>query len=126
DMKADLPEPLRIGMGLHVGPVILGEMGYHRATSLTAIGDPVNVASRLETLTKDFNAQLVVSAHLARRAGLDLGAFESQDIDIRGRQRPLRVHIVADAASLPGSNDEWRQSTLPRFSVSSLFPRIKW
>src|SRR3546814_19424372 len=37
----DLPEPLRIGIGLHSGAVIVGEMGYGRATSLTAIGDAV-------------------------------------------------------------------------------------
>ena len=54
------------------GPVIVGEMGYARATSLTAIGDAVNTASRLEALTKEFGAELVVSeevaeAHRARR-----------------------------------------------------------
>jgi adenylate cyclase len=125
DIKADLPEPLRIGIGLHVGPVILGEMGYRRATSLTAIGDAVNVASRLETLTKDFNAQLVVSARLARRAGVDLGGFETQAIDIRGRQRPLRVHVVPDAASLPASSGEWRQPSMPRFSMARLLSEIK-
>jgi adenylate cyclase len=102
DIKADLPEPLRIGIGLHAGPVILGEMGYGRATSLTAIGDVVNVASRLEALTKEFDAELVVSARLARLAGVDLGTFDAHDIDIRGRLRPLRVHVIGDASTLPG------------------------
>ena len=74
ELAHDLREPLRIGIGLHAGPVILGEMGYRRATSLTAIGDPVNVASRLEALTKELGAQLVVSAALAERAGVDLAA----------------------------------------------------
>jgi len=108
DIKVDLQEPLRIGIGLHVGPVILGEMGYGRATSLTAIGDVVNVASRLETLTKEFGAELVVSARMAERAGVDLDEFDAHDIDIRGRQHPLRVHVVGRAASLPslGTEDE--------------------
>ena len=44
----DLPEPLRIGIGIHAGPAIIGEMGYGHATGLTAIGDAVNAASRLE------------------------------------------------------------------------------
>ncbi|MGE3936918.1 MAG: adenylate/guanylate cyclase domain-containing protein, partial [Rhodospirillaceae bacterium] len=57
----DLERPLRIGIGIHVGPVIIGEMGYGRASGLTAIGDAVNTASRLETLTKQFACQLVVS-----------------------------------------------------------------
>jgi adenylate cyclase len=73
-LEHELREPLRMGIGLHAGAVILGEMGFRRATSITAIGDPVNVASRLEALTKDYAVQLVVSAGLAERAGIDLEA----------------------------------------------------
>ena len=90
-----------MGIGLHVGPVILGEMGFGRAAALTAIGDTVNVASRLEALTKEVGVQLVVSARLAERAGVDLAAFELREIEIRGRRRPLRVRLVADAGALP-------------------------
>ena len=97
----DLPEPLKMGIGLHAGPVILGQMGYRHATSLTAIGDTVNVASRLEVATKEFGAQLVVSARLAERAGIDLTEFEQREIEIRGRRRPLRVRLVDAADQLP-------------------------
>ena len=100
-LAEDLREPLRIGIGLHVGPVILGQMGYGRATSLTAIGDTVNVASRLEALTKLHAVELVVSSRLAERAGIELAGFEEQSIEIRGRRRPLRVHLVGDARELP-------------------------
>jgi adenylate cyclase len=101
ELEHDLREPLRMGIGLHAGPVILGEMGYRRATSLTAIGDPVNVASRLEALTKEFDVQLVVSAALAERAGIDLAGFEVREIELRGRRRPLRVRLIENARSLP-------------------------
>ncbi|MEM7025347.1 MAG: adenylate/guanylate cyclase domain-containing protein [Pseudomonadota bacterium] len=106
-LGADLREPLRIGIGLHVGPVILGQMGYGRATSLTAIGDTVNVASRLEALTKEFGVELVVSSRLAETADVDLQAFEERQIDIRGRRRPLRVRLVTEASelSVPGAGD---------------------
>jgi adenylate cyclase len=100
-LRHDLREPLRIGIGLHVGPVILGHMGYGRATTLTAIGDTVNVASRLEALTKEFEVELVVSSRLAEAAGVDLGGFEERRIEIRGRRRPLRVRLVRDAGALP-------------------------
>jgi adenylate cyclase len=81
--------------------VILGEMGYGRASSLTAVGDTVNVAARLEALAKEFEVQLVASSRLAERAGIDLVAFEERRIEIRGRQRPLRVRLVRDTLTLP-------------------------
>lgn len=102
-LAADLSEPLRIGIGLHSGPVIVGEMGYGPATSLTAIGDAVNTASRLEALTKDYEAQLIISAPLAAHAGVDLAAFPHQQIDVRGRSQPLEVHVLKSALDLPAA-----------------------
>jgi adenylate cyclase len=98
----DLDKPLRIGIGIHVGPAIVGEMGYARAVSLTAIGDTVNTASRLEGLTKDFDAELVVSELVADKAGIDLSGFPQQLVEIRGRSDKLAVRAVARATALPG------------------------
>ncbi len=97
----DLPAPLQIGIGLHVGPVILGQMGYGKASSLTAIGDTVNVAARLEELTKEFQVEVALSALLARRAGVELSHAETGEIDLRGRQQPLQVLLVQEASMLP-------------------------
>jgi adenylate cyclase len=97
----DLDEPLRMGIGIHAGPAIVGEMGYGRATALTAIGDTVNTASRLEALTKDFDAQLVVSDAVAALAGVDLSMFPAQEVAVRGREGTLTVRVIADASVLP-------------------------
>lgn len=99
-LAGDLNSRLRIGIGIHAGPVIVGEMGYGGVSHLTAIGDVVNTASRLETLTKDFAAQLVVSEHVARLSGFDLEAFPAEDAEIRGRADGLKVRIVASAVAL--------------------------
>jgi adenylate cyclase len=96
----DLPDPLRIGIGLHVGQVIVGEMGYGRAVSLTAIGDAVNTASRLEAMTKDFAAQLVASQAVITYAGLTLDDLEVHDVDVRGRQGGLKVAVIRDLDGL--------------------------
>ncbi len=99
-LSGDLDQPLRIGIGLHAGPTIVGEMGYERATQLTAIGDTVNIASRLETLTKEFGVELVVSQELLDHAGIDVPGSEQHDVEIRGRQERLAVRAVKRAIEL--------------------------
>lgn len=99
-LSGDLDQPLRIGIGLHAGPAIIGEMGYDRAASLTAIGDTVNTASRLEALTKEFQVELVVSQELLDRAGVDLRAAPMHEVDIRGRQGRMAVRAVLQARDL--------------------------
>ncbi|MSP39770.1 MAG: adenylate/guanylate cyclase domain-containing protein [Deltaproteobacteria bacterium] len=66
DFAADLAEPLRIGIGIHCGPAVVGRMGYGTAITLTAIGDTVNVASRLQDLTKEYKCQLIFSEEVAK------------------------------------------------------------
>jgi adenylate cyclase len=109
-LSHDISEPLRIGIGIHAGPAIVGEMGHGRATSITAVGDTVNTASRLEALTKEYGCQLVFSETVAAHAGLDVAQLERHDIAIRGRVEPLAIHVVADARDLPAELAGGRRS----------------
>jgi adenylate cyclase len=96
----ELPEPLRMGIGLHTGPAVVGRMGYAETTYLTAVGDTVHVASRLEGLTKDYHCQLVLSEHVARCVGLDLTAYPRHEITVRNRTEPLAIYVVEDVHRL--------------------------
>src|ERR1700738_4759562 len=102
-LRAELDRPLRIGIGVHCGATIVGEMGYGNAAAITAIGDAVNTASRLESLTKDLACELVVSEETVSRAGLDLSAFPQREMEIRGKREMLVVSTLASAAELPAA-----------------------
>ncbi len=99
----ELDKPLRIGIGVHTGPIIVGEMGYGRTSSITAIGDAVNTASRLQELTKEYGCELVVSEAVVQRAGFDLSGFPRHEIEIRGKREMLAVITLNRAAELPAS-----------------------
>lgn len=98
DYAGEFEHPLRIAMGLHAGPAIVGEMGYGQATSLTAVGDTINAASRLEGLAKELDVELVISQDLATRASLDLSHRERRTVTIRGRAAPLDSWIVPEVS----------------------------
>jgi adenylate cyclase len=93
-MADELPEPIAIGVGLHAGNVILGELGYKDRFVLTAIGDSVHVAARLQELTKDYGCQLIVSEIVATTAGVEMSSFPLREVIVRGRAEPLAVRIV--------------------------------
>lgn len=95
-LSHQINEPFRMGMGVHAGAAIVGEMGYGQIMSLTAMGDAVNTASRLETATKEFQCKLVMSHDVTARAGIDFSRFPSQEIEVRGRSEPVGVYLISE------------------------------
>ena len=99
-MAAELSEPLRIGVGIHTGPAVVGRMGYGSTVYLTAVGDTVHVASRLQDLTKDYQAQVVISEQVGRRADVDVSMFLRYEITVRNRREPLAIRVIDDVSAL--------------------------
>jgi adenylate cyclase len=89
-LAAELKEPLKMGVGIHTGDAIVGKMGPPKAPLLTALGDAVNTAARLESATKEFEAAVVVSQATLEAAQLDPGK-PYRDIVLRGRSSALAV-----------------------------------
>jgi len=99
-LAAELPAPLRLGIGIHVGPAVVGRMGFAEAAYLTAVGDTVHVAARLEELTKTYQSELVISETVAARAGVDVSAYPREELTLRNRSTPLAIRVIADARRL--------------------------
>ena len=89
-----------MGIGLHRGSAIVGNMGYGDTMSVTAIGSTVNTAARLEGTSKALGVQLVISQEVADAAGVDLPEHPLHEVEVRGRQEPLMVYAVEDASTL--------------------------
>jgi adenylate cyclase len=89
---------LSIGIGLNSGPCCVGNFGSSRRFNYSALGDAVNVASRVEGLTKQYHVPILV-AEPTRRAAGDLAFLEADRVRVVGRSEPLPVHVLlGDAA----------------------------
>lgn len=103
-------EPIRLGIGLHSGSAILGRIGSAGADgsrgNLTALGDVVNTASRLEVENKAHGSFLTVSKDVVDAAGAHVASIDPTEIKVRGKEQPLQIYSVHRMAmlSLPGQN----------------------
>jgi adenylate cyclase len=96
----DLREPVRFGIGIHGGEVIVGDIGYRDHMVFTALGDPVNVAARLQDMTKTLGCEAIFSEDVRIAADIVAGDLPQQEVAIRGRAEPMMVRVVAQAAQL--------------------------
>ncbi|MBV9532813.1 MAG: adenylate/guanylate cyclase domain-containing protein [Bradyrhizobium sp.] len=96
----DLNEPIRFGVGVHGGEVIVGDIGYRDHMVFTALGDAVNVAARLQELSKSLACEAIVSEEVCARASVDADDLPRKEVEIRGRAEPMLVRAIASAKTL--------------------------
>ena len=91
---------IRFGIGINGGEVIIGDVGYGENIAFTALGDAVNVAARLQDMSKELECEVVISDEVYQTAGLPHEGVQLKEITVRGRAAPIVVRTVLKAENL--------------------------
>ncbi len=96
----EVREPIDYGIGINAGDVIIGDIGFLGYTVFTALGDSVNVAARLQDMTKTLDCKVVVAEEVCKVAGVPADALARTEIEIRGHDAPMTVRTEKDPTVL--------------------------
>ncbi|MEM7208064.1 MAG: adenylate/guanylate cyclase domain-containing protein [Pseudomonadota bacterium] len=101
-LKEEFGETIKMGIGIHGGEAIVGTMGPPKTPLLTAIGDNINIAARLESQTKQNACDVIVSAETLAQGEIDYSNCTTASLPVRGRESQVKVCLFnhGDIAAL--------------------------
>jgi adenylate cyclase len=90
--KAEGRRTISIGVGLNTGPVNVGNMGSDKRLAWTVMGDNVNLASRLEGMTKEYRSRIIISEFTFRQVAHQFVCREVDKIRVKGKNQPVTIY----------------------------------
>lgn len=105
ELATEVRDPIQYGIGINAGDAIIGDIGFRGHTVFTALGDSVNVAARLQDMTKVLDCKVIVSDDVCRTAGITSDVLTRAEIEIRGHDEAMIVRTTQDPTVLAGLLD---------------------
>jgi adenylate cyclase len=96
--QARLGVPIRIGVGINTGEMLVGTLGSRQRFEYTALGDHVNLGSRLESTTKDYEASIIISEYTYEHVKGRFPTRELGDVTVKGKSQPVKIYGVVPAS----------------------------
>jgi adenylate cyclase len=111
--EAQFKTRLRIGVGIHYGEAVLGAIGTGERRRLTAIGDAVNVASRVESANKEAGTSLLISQRAFQQVGHQVQSGRQVTLPLKGKTGVFQLHEVTGLADSPGPASDTTVAYVP-------------
>ena len=91
--KRGIPH-LHLGVGINTGEMLVGNVGSSRLQNYTVIGDEVNLGARLESETRKFDTDIIISESTAERLGPEFRTKFLSEVTVKGKQKPVRIYSL--------------------------------